>query len=38
MTDLPDGAFEMGTLVRFAGYSFLIHAGTVVYAADFLAL
>ena len=23
MTDLPDGAFEMGTLVRFAGYSFL---------------
>ena len=23
MTDLPEGAFEMGTLVRFAGYSFL---------------
>ncbi|MBD5513560.1 MAG: ABC transporter permease subunit [Lachnospiraceae bacterium] len=23
MTDLPQGAFEMGTLVRFAGYSFL---------------
>ena len=23
MTDLPDGAFEMGTLVRFAGYSFI---------------
>ena len=23
MMDLPDGAFEMGTLVRFAGYSFL---------------
>ena len=23
MTDLPDGAFEMGTLVGFAGYSFL---------------
>ena len=23
MTDLPDGAFEMDTLVRFAGYSFL---------------
>ena len=23
MTDLPNGAFEMGTLVRFAGYSFL---------------
>ena len=23
MTDLPDGAFEMGTLVSFAGYSFL---------------
>ena len=23
MTDLPDGAFEMGTLVCFAGYSFL---------------
>lgn len=23
MTDLPDGTFEMGTLVRFAGYSFL---------------
>ena len=23
VTDLPEGAFEMGTLVRFAGYSFL---------------
>ena len=23
ITDLPDGTFEMGTLVRFAGYSFL---------------
>ena len=23
MTDLPDGAFEMGTLVHFAGYSFI---------------
>ena len=23
MTDLPQGAFEMGTLVKFAGYSFL---------------
>ena len=23
MTDLPNGAFEMGTLVRFAGYSFI---------------
>ena len=23
MADLPQGAFEMGTLVRFAGYSFL---------------
>lgn len=23
MTDLPQGAFEMGTLIRFAGYSFI---------------
>ena len=23
MTDLPDGTFEMGTLMRFAGYSFI---------------
>ncbi len=23
MTQLPQGAFEMGTLIRFAGYSFL---------------
>lgn len=23
MTDLPEGAFELGTLIRFAGYSFL---------------
>ena len=37
MTYLPEGAFEMGMLVRFAGYSFFhIHAGVVVYAADFL--
>ena len=25
ITDLPDGTFEMGTLVRFAGYLSLIH-------------
>ena len=37
MTDLPEGAFEMGTLVRFAGYSPPhIHAGVIVYAAGFL--